>query len=494
MTFRLAPVLDPHLPRLAWCARVRRGGEVVVRHGSDVEVAVDAVFEGAWDGVFSDAAFDRAPSFAGTGVRVREGALRFVSGSGRHDRLYATRRDGDLFVSNSLAFALIASGDEPDPRRSDYIATLVRQVLTSRYERTPHELQGRRGPIALYELRDFVVDGALACHLVEKESLPEPRDYAEVIAALSAVIARTFSNAADPARRKRYSPLATISRGYDSPATSLLAARNGCTECLTFGDIAPGRLSPDDGTPIAAHLGLIVRRRMRDAWRQRTDLPEAELWACPPPLMMPLASVEADLAGRVVVTGRYGDRLFPSPDGPGRPATMSILAAPSSSELRLRVGFIQFAPFFALRSHAAALDVISRSDALRPWRVGGSYDRPVLRRLLEEAGVPRELFGQAKFTGAMLDLRKAADLSPTSQRDFAAFLAARPDLPTGFDLPLRLFANRGLRIARRLAMPIVRRLSLPHPPYPVAWPTRYDERMFHWGFARIRDRYLGHTP
>jgi hypothetical protein len=31
-----------------------------------------------------------------------------------------------------------------------------------------------------------------------------------------------------------------------------------------------------------------------------------------------------------------------------------------------------------------------------PWRLNNSYDRPIPRRIAEEAGVPRHLFGQKK--------------------------------------------------------------------------------------------------
>jgi hypothetical protein len=34
---------------------------------------------------------------------------------------------------------------------------------------------------------------------------------------------------------------------------------------------------------------------------------------------------------------------------------------------------------------------------MRPWSIGGTYDRPIARRLGEEAGVPRDAFGQTKF-------------------------------------------------------------------------------------------------
>jgi hypothetical protein len=34
---------------------------------------------------------------------------------------------------------------------------------------------------------------------------------------------------------------------------------------------------------------------------------------------------------------------------------------------------------------------------MRQWSIGGEYDRPIARRLAEEAGVPRHLFGQTKL-------------------------------------------------------------------------------------------------
>jgi hypothetical protein len=36
------------------------------------------------------------------------------------------------------------------------------------------------------------------------------------------------------------------------------------------------------------------------------------------------------------------------------------------------------------------------SHRMDPWRVGTNYDRPVPRRILEESGIPRDMFGQKK--------------------------------------------------------------------------------------------------
>lgn len=493
---RLDAVAEPGLPPLAWCARMHRGhSEVAVRAGRDVVVSDDAIVEGAWDGRFSALDFDRAASLAGTGLRVAAQTVRFVAGSGRHDRLYATCRGDDLWVSNSLVYVWVAAGDAPDPRHRRHIHDLMQQVRTSRFERTPQSFRGCSGPVSIIELRDLEVDATLALRPVDKVALPTPRDFGEVDALLDGVVARTFENAADSSRNRRYRPLATVSRGYDSPATAALAARHGCREALTFAELRPGVPSPDDGTEVGEHLGLAIVRRSRDEWRARTDLPEAEVWACPPAMMMPLASVEADLPGRVLVTGRFGDRLFPPPFGPhGPPAVQSILSAPSSCEMKLRLGFVHFAPFFALRPHAARLIAMAGAPELAPWSVGGDYDRPIPRRIAETAGVPRDLFGMRKLAGAVDEVREPAELSPTSQRDFAAFVAATPGLSSDGKQRRRLLVHGKVAAARRLAARGAARCHLSLPPLLTFLPTTHDERLFQWGFARTRSRYDGLAP
>ncbi|MCZ7628807.1 MAG: acyl-CoA dehydrogenase family protein [Microthrixaceae bacterium] len=39
---------------------------------------------------------------------------------------------------------------------------------------------------------------------------------------------------------------------------------------------------------------------------------------------------------------------------------------------------------------------------MAPWSIGGRYDRPIPRRIVEEAGVERRLFGHHKFSGGAL--------------------------------------------------------------------------------------------
>jgi len=61
------------LPRLAWCAKIKRGNRSIeVFHGPWVEVANDFFCEGAWSGDFTSAGFDTS-MFMGTGGKTTDG-------------------------------------------------------------------------------------------------------------------------------------------------------------------------------------------------------------------------------------------------------------------------------------------------------------------------------------------------------------------------------------------------------------------------------------
>ena len=59
--------------------------------------------------------------------------------------------------------------------------------------------------------------------------------------------------------------------------------------------------------------------------------------------------------------------------------------------------------FFSLRifgaMHNREIHSISNSESMCAWSVGGGYDRPIPRRIAEEAGIPRDAFGFRKYAG-----------------------------------------------------------------------------------------------
>jgi hypothetical protein len=131
---------------------------------------------------------------------------------------------------------------------------------------------------------------------------------------------------------------------------------------------------------------------------------------------------------------------------------------------------------------------------MKPWTLGGEYDRPIARRIAEEAGIPRELFGQQKKGGPW----SAPDinLSPADNQDFLEFYRTKVSKNTGKDQPLR--GRRGIqkRIINRLR-PLGKLLGpSAHRKLRFIIGDRLDPRLgskdlyrFHWGFERTKERY-----
>jgi len=92
-------------------------------------------------------------------------------------------------------------------------------------------------------------------------------------------------------------------------------------------------------------------------------------------------------------------------------------------ELRLVVGFIQLpVPFIGARRKADIVK-ITESAAMDPWRLNNNYDRPIARRIAEEAGIPRHMFGQSKMGSVVIFHLPSIPYGKTLRREFFQYLA-----------------------------------------------------------------------
>ena len=121
-------------------------------------------------------------------------------------------------------------------------------------------------------------------------------------------------------------------------------------------------------------------------------------------------------------TGCHGEKMWDRVDHDHPdPFVRRDIASLGFCEFRLHQGAWQCTlPFWGVR-HADQLKQVTLSEEMRPWCMGVDYDKPIARRLVEEAGVPRTLFGQSKKNSVLPD-PFLWPRSPSAQQSFREFL------------------------------------------------------------------------
>ena len=500
MPFKIEYLCGTDLPKLAWCLEFTRTSHAIrVFHGPWVEISPSGFFEGAWDGDLGSLGFDNAV-MTGSGAKRVEDGLLVVASSHTLDRLVCLQKDDVLYMSNSLPFLLAKSGEVLDDKfyfYDSYFASIrygLRKVERTIPLRAGNEVRFFYGCNVLLDR-----DGEL--HPRAKPQSPEFSNYVEYRAYLNQAVSRIAQNAGDERRRTRYKPIATLSRGYDSPAALVVAMGIGCRTAVTFRNSRGAETDEDCGTPIGRALGMQVLEFGRLDYRSRSNFPEIENSGGPNEFL----SFEVALEGGLVFTGFHGDKVWDKNcDKVSTDLVRGDASGGSLTEYRLRVGFCHLpVPFIGADRHPA-LYVIANSEEMRPWSLGTFYDRPVARRIVEEAGISRDAFGQKKrAAGVVVDSEGIGDtMSTQSKADFESFCRGR----WSYRARLNAFALKmvkGFSQGNRQALAAVRRIGhatgVPLPDVPYVVPHRLDmlsngyvgmeSLLFHWGIEKLVDRY-----
>ncbi|NWG74978.1 MAG: hypothetical protein HXY24_10290 [Rubrivivax sp.] len=425
MRLSIVPQRDASWPPLAWLAICRAGEPTIrLRHGDRVEIRDQWFCEAVWDGDFAAGDFDTTDLVFGSGGRLRDGECVFVSSGCTVDRLQYLWKDDELYVSNSLACLMACAAVEPDLTFDDYpefFRSITRGI--DDYQRSLPVRNGASG-VELVYFRNLVWNGL---HVLERHKPDPVRDFTAFDLYrqfLSSALGRIASNMADETRRHRYEMIGALSSGYDSTTAAVLAREVGLRQVFSFLNARGGQ--EDHGERVAQRLGLQLTLIERQAWREQplSEIPYFAATGLGPDVIF--SGARELIQGRVLVTGFHGDKVWgKDTKALGRNLVRGDASGLSFTEHRLMLGAIHLPVAFMGVRDIEQVHALSNSAELSPWDVGGDYSRPVCRRIVEDAGVPRDWFGRNKMAATSLFLQGESQLGRDTERAFHAWLGAR---------------------------------------------------------------------
>ena len=435
---RLVAHSNHALPKLAWVAVVDRvQGIVTLDHGPLVEVRPTFWIEGVWNGPFQRGDFGTTECVFGTGGIVAD-SVRFVTSAATVDYLYYAEAGDHVTVSNSLPLLLASIGDALDPHCRQY-PQICNSILRGidQYERTIPTEHGHVKRVMYWNL-DVSNEAVSESDKGEPPHFTSFKEYRDYLRDNYALIA---ANARDSARTTPLEIWSTQSKGYDTTAVNALCSPYGIDKVLTISQAkAPTHLAhqdarvqheDDDGGEICALFGLSCIRLDRRAFVHEYDdepLYYCVLHECQDTNLKDLRKHLQ--TATLLLTGTHGDVIWPDSQGAKKLGIDSLIrrgdpGGHGMSELRLNLGFIQLPlPFMGARRKADVI-AITESAEMQPWRINTAYDRPIPRRIAEEAGIPRHAFGQAKHASVVIFPQPSIPYGKALRSEFFAYLAAQ---------------------------------------------------------------------
>jgi hypothetical protein len=425
------------LPKLAWVAEVdRTSGIVTLLHGPLVEVRENFFIEGVWNGPFQLGEFGTTDCVFGSGGILTGDSIRFVPSAATVDYLYYADKREQVTVSNSLPLLLASIRDALDPCCQDYSRicdSIIKGIYD--YRRSIPTKQGQVRRVMYWNLdvsREAVSE-------VDKTMPPRFSCFKEYRNYLRDNYALIAHNARDPARTQPLEIWSTQSKGYDTTAVNAICRPDGIDNVSTISQAksrshlghndAGVTHDDDDGGEICALLGLPCIRLDRRAFVQEWDdesLYYCTLHHCQDANLKDLKKHMQ--APSLLLTGINGDVVWPREYAAKKTVIDSAirrgdLGGHGLSELRLAVGFIHLPLAFMGARRKVEIVAISESDEMQPWRLNNAYDRPIPRRIAEEAGVPRQLFGQSKMASVVIFPKPSIPHGRALRREFFDYLA-----------------------------------------------------------------------
>lgn len=491
------------LPPLAWLAIFTKDFDTVEVICGDAVVTSPIYFvAGVWDGDFQKGEFDTCTTPCCTGMKIKEipncEEVNLITPAHLQETVFSIRVDDKIYLSNSLTFVLEVSGSELLTTYKQYVADMG-SIL---YGLKSDKLVKRSPLVAGRELRYLrcciaTIDKSLNIKESIRKSGLTFNNFLDYKQKVQKILADIKMNATDALRKHPYGMISTISRGYDAPSACVFAASVGCDEVFTFCD------KPyDNGSQIAKILGYKkIHRVDSKQYIKNSKYLEAEALASGEGGATFIAFEEL-FRDKLLIIGNRGDSVYERLHvNANNDLDFHVGNQLSQSSLTIYENMLKnnsITISIPLIGGDCWLDMkrISESEEMKPFSVGDYYDRPIARRLLEEAGVNREMFGQKKFgAGISYSLDSFSRIrSKMSVHSFESLIDFKKSFPgkKWNDIKYKVafcWINRSIYINYILGKMHIRYSFKNASDRTGMMANPYSTMMLHWGISIMKNRY-----
>lgn len=389
------------LPPLSWLATIEEGNDIIeVLAGCAVEIFDNFFVSGVWDGEFEKGDFDNCNFSCCTGARLYGDRVTFLTPHHINACIFAIKEKDSLFLSNSASFLLAFTDNKFDPNYYEYDNDFCCETLGERNLRPPYHSSApllNKSKLFIYSYTKIVVDKNLNIDLVKRSSNFQFDNFFSYRKGVSDTLNLLSKNSSSSKRKYNYGMMATVSRGYDATTCAVFAKEIGCDEAFTFN--RPSHYKDDCGTEIAKLLGYsTIHECDGDFAKSNTEYIEAADFASGDSgVLITFEGYKDLLRNKLLFCGFQGDEFWGIDHPPYNDLYYPIEGSNSNSyEIFLQTNTVLIMIPYIGADHATQIYNISLANEMAPWRLGVKYDRPICRRIVEEAGVSREMFGQKK--------------------------------------------------------------------------------------------------
>lgn len=401
--FSIEYKINDKLPKLAWLADIdRETGKVAVHAGSCVECQDSFWVAGTWNGDFLSADFDTSSVFYGTGVKFDGSGIHLYTPSHALERLVGYEDKEKIVFSNSVPMIMSYTGLELDFKIDQYERYFC-SILHGPEKRCKAIPMKDGKHLYQYIVGSVTVNGEDKITYKRRAAVEPFKDFDDYYGRMMSDMRAVYANATSPDRKNtKFGLCTTISSGYDSIANAAVARQLGCNTAVS---LSGSIFDEDDGAVAAREMGYTnIIKRDHLSYRQKKGCIDAEYISSGEIAKHQQFSVfEDQFADCLVFMGTRGDYFWGLNSEANNDFDMVGFfyneTDISFTENALRNGYIFVAMATYGTSQSTTIQPISKSEEMKPWRLGTEYDRPIPRRIAEGVGAKRESFGQSKRGG-----------------------------------------------------------------------------------------------